>query len=120
MLRALPVLLIIMGSFYPSYAEIAVIGAGGISCAQLGEMYKRNFASTEKYTFVYVQGYLSGLNDAQAMAGRNTEMRNLDILRSENTTMNAVRLACDQRPLAPVFGIVGDYWMTLPRVQVGH
>jgi hypothetical protein len=116
MLRAVIVPIIMLWLCGQSRAESGIIGAGGLSCAKLGDMYKRNFTSAEEYTTMYVQGYLSGLNDAQAMAENAAAMRNLDV--PMPTTMNAVRLACDQRPMAQLFGIIGDYWRTLPLARI--
>jgi hypothetical protein len=116
MLRASILLAIMLELCCPSHAQSGIIGAGGFSCAKLGEMYKRNFTSAEEYTTMYVQGYLSGLNDAQAMAGKGSAMRNLDV--PMPATMNAIRVACDQRPMAPVFGIISDYWRTLPLAKI--
>ena len=97
----------------------AVVGYGAMSCSRLAEMYRLHHSSTEKEMSLYMLGYLSGLNDAQAMVKRGDQMRDLAGV-SRDGMMNAVRAVCDQKPLAPVFGIMGDYWISLPRVKPGR
>jgi hypothetical protein len=96
-LRAFTAAIIMLGLVSPSHAENGIIGAGGFLCAKLGEMYKRDFTAAEKLTTMYVQGYLSGLNDAQVMDGKASAMKSLDTPIA--SIMNSIRLACDQRPM---------------------
>jgi hypothetical protein len=114
MLRACA-LTIALGVFVPCHAENTVIGPGAMSCAKLGELYKQNATSAERYATLWAQGFLSGINDAHVKAGEPA--RALDGLIEGDTLMSYLRQACDGRPMAPFFGITSDFYETLSKTK---
>lgn len=84
-----------------------VMGAGGESCAAFTASYR--FGFVEQEFFIWAQGFMSGLN--ATAAARNMKSVDLD---SPNFGVweqrRAIRLYCDQKPLAPYFSAVLDLY----------
>jgi len=99
-----------------SHAETGIVGVGATSCAQLGDVYKRDSTEAEHLMTMYVQGYLSGLNGAQLMIAKASAMKDLDT--PIESIINAIRLACDQRPTAYVYEIISESWRTIPPAKL--
>jgi hypothetical protein len=83
----------------PCFAEddISMIGGGQYSCGEFAEAYARDPKFTEGLFFAWATGYMSGRNDERIIAREKTQdlsSRSVDEMKA------AIRLYCDQHPLA--------------------